>query len=261
MAFACLAGASSCSSATSASQAQPHRVYVSRPVPNSHVLLVPELQGGTAGWCLATGYRTMTESSGGCGELTTTSTGPIFAEEGCDESETGIHLYALTTRLRPPMTDEELDELILSRLCSRREQAELSELGDATQSTTDMAAAFNEPDVRVDARVLVLAGEGRIRSPLPHPAAGCLPDQRAATGYSTSCHAHTAMRSHAARSALSESIAAAVGSGHAHAARLSTKLSTTSSTPTRRATAGAPLKSRSAREPWPRRRNRLKSAR
>ena len=65
--------------------------------PNSHVLLVPKLQGGWAGWCLATGYQTKTEGSGGCGELTTASTGPIFAEEGCDESETGIHLYALTT--------------------------------------------------------------------------------------------------------------------------------------------------------------------
>jgi hypothetical protein len=71
--------------------------YVSRPVPNSHVLLAPELRGGTAGWCLATGYQTATESSGGCGELTPTSTGPIFPEEGCDESETGIHVYALTT--------------------------------------------------------------------------------------------------------------------------------------------------------------------
>jgi hypothetical protein len=71
--------------------------YVSRPTPNSHVLLVPALQGGTAGWCLATGYETTTEGSSGCGEVTTTLTGPIFAEPGCDESETGIHLYALTT--------------------------------------------------------------------------------------------------------------------------------------------------------------------
>ncbi len=61
------------------------------------------------------------------------------------------------------MTDEELDELILSRLRSRREQTELGELGDATQSTTNMATAFNEPDARVEARVLVLAGEGRIK--------------------------------------------------------------------------------------------------
>jgi hypothetical protein len=74
-----------------------YSTYVSRPIPNSHVLLVPELQGGTAGWCLATGYRITTESSAGCGALTTTSTGPILVEDGCDESETGIRLYALTT--------------------------------------------------------------------------------------------------------------------------------------------------------------------
>ncbi len=97
VAFACLVGASSCSSDTSASQAQPPGVYVSRPVPNSHVLLVPELQGGMAGWCLATGYETSTESSGGCEELTKTSTGPIVAGEGCEESEAGILLYGLTT--------------------------------------------------------------------------------------------------------------------------------------------------------------------
>jgi hypothetical protein len=67
------------------------------------------------------------------------------------------------------MTDEELDDLILSRLRSRREQVELSELGNATQSTTDMAAAFNEPEVLVDARVLVLAGEGRIKESAAAP--------------------------------------------------------------------------------------------
>ncbi len=66
-------------------------------MPNSHVLLVPQLRGGTAGWCLATGYRTATESSDGCAELTRTSTGPIFADEDCEESETGIEIYALTT--------------------------------------------------------------------------------------------------------------------------------------------------------------------
>ena len=35
--------------------------------------------------------------SSGCGELTITSTGPIFAEGGCDENETSIETYALTT--------------------------------------------------------------------------------------------------------------------------------------------------------------------
>ncbi len=96
MAFVCLAGASSCSSATSVSQTQPYGVYVSRAVPNSHVLLVPELQGGTAGWCLATGYETSKEGSSGCEELTKTSTGPIVAES-CEESETRIRIFALTT--------------------------------------------------------------------------------------------------------------------------------------------------------------------
>jgi len=84
-----------CASLCSTTAAGP---YVSRPVPNSHVLLVPELQGGWAGWCLATGYRTAMEGGSGCGAVTTTSTGRIFAEQGCDESETGIHLYALTIR-------------------------------------------------------------------------------------------------------------------------------------------------------------------
>jgi hypothetical protein len=93
-----MVAASSCSGGARASTGtQLHSTFVSRSAPDSHVMLVPGLQGGTAGWCLATGYRTMTEGSGGCGELTTTSTGPIFAEKGCDESETGIHLYALTT--------------------------------------------------------------------------------------------------------------------------------------------------------------------
>lgn len=91
-AVACMAGASSCAGgAHVATTAQLHSPYVSRPAPNSHVLLVPELRGGRAGWCLATGYQTTTEGSGGCGEVTTTSTEPIFSERGCDESETGIH--------------------------------------------------------------------------------------------------------------------------------------------------------------------------
>lgn len=72
--------------------------YVSRPVPNSHVLLVPELRGGWAGWRLAVGYRTATEGSSGGGALTKTSTGPIFAQDGCAESKTDIYVYALITR-------------------------------------------------------------------------------------------------------------------------------------------------------------------
>jgi hypothetical protein len=67
------------------------------------------------------------------------------------------------------MTDEELDELILSRLRNRREQIERNELSDATQSPTDMAASFNEPEARVEARVLVLASESRIKESAAAP--------------------------------------------------------------------------------------------
>lgn len=86
--LACVLCASSCSVTAAGS-------YASRPMPNSHVLLVPELTGGRAGWCLATGYETRREGTGGCGEVTMKS-GPIFAEQGCEEDETGIQLYALT---------------------------------------------------------------------------------------------------------------------------------------------------------------------
>jgi hypothetical protein len=85
------------SSCGTSADAQPQVKIISRPVPNNSVLLVPELQGGWAGWCLTTDYRTATGGSSGCGRLTTTSSGPIFADEGCEESETGIQLYALTT--------------------------------------------------------------------------------------------------------------------------------------------------------------------
>ena len=71
--------------------------YVSRPVPSGHVLLVPELLGGWAGWCVATGYKTTMESSAGCVEATTTSTGPIVAKVGCESDATKIDIYALTT--------------------------------------------------------------------------------------------------------------------------------------------------------------------
>ncbi len=71
--------------------------YVSRPVPNSHVLLVPELQGGWAGWCLATSYRAGTRSGGTCGAVMRTSRGPIFANGGCEQDEMRIDVYALVT--------------------------------------------------------------------------------------------------------------------------------------------------------------------
>lgn len=67
------------------------------------------------------------------------------------------------------MTEEELDEMILSRLRNRREQAERTEISDATQSPTDMAAAFNEPESRLEERVRSLAAEGRIKESAAAP--------------------------------------------------------------------------------------------
>ncbi len=70
--------------------------YVSRPAPNSHVLLVPELQGGIAGWCVATATETTTGGSSGCGAART-STGPIFAEGGCQGDDMRLDTFVLTT--------------------------------------------------------------------------------------------------------------------------------------------------------------------
>jgi hypothetical protein len=59
------------------------------------------------------------------------------------------------------MTDEELDELILDRLRSRRAAAR-AEISAATQSPADLATSFNEPESHVEARIQALAGKGRI---------------------------------------------------------------------------------------------------
>jgi hypothetical protein len=57
------------------------------------------------------------------------------------------------------MSDGELDELILSRLRNRREQAARA----AAQSPADLAVSFNEPESRVEARIQALASDGRIK--------------------------------------------------------------------------------------------------
>lgn len=72
--------------------------FVSRPVPKGHVLLMPELQGGWAGWSMTMSYQTATEGGSSDGPLTRTSTGPIFAEGSCEESKFGIKVYVLTTQ-------------------------------------------------------------------------------------------------------------------------------------------------------------------
>lgn len=84
----CSLGASACAAGTA------HPRYVARAAPHGRVQLVPVLQGGEAGWCMATETKTATEGSAGCAEPTT-STGPIFAES-CNASKTRIDLYAIT---------------------------------------------------------------------------------------------------------------------------------------------------------------------
>lgn len=61
------------------------------------------------------------------------------------------------------MIDEELDELILSRLRHLRAQAGRGATSTATQTAANMAVFFNEPEDRVQARIRALAGEDRIK--------------------------------------------------------------------------------------------------
>jgi hypothetical protein len=56
------------------------------------------------------------------------------------------------------MDDEEIDELILSRLQQRRRQ----ETADRAVSAADLAAFFNEPEPRIQHRLRALADQGLI---------------------------------------------------------------------------------------------------
>jgi hypothetical protein len=67
------------------------------------------------------------------------------------------------------MSDDELDELILGRLRNGREQAVRVEIMVATQSPADLAASFNEAEIRIVERLLTLASEGRIKESAAAP--------------------------------------------------------------------------------------------
>jgi hypothetical protein len=73
------------------------------------------------------------------------------------------------------MNDEELDELIVSRLRNRLEQTGGSEFSDATQSASDLASSFNEPEIRIEARIIALASQGRITQSPAMPGRWALP--------------------------------------------------------------------------------------
>lgn len=80
-----------CSSAVSSNGDRERAIVVARDYP---VLLAPNLKGGVAGWCLIG----VTPDSSGCTVLSSTFTGPIFAEN-CEPQEHPIvsYIYALTT--------------------------------------------------------------------------------------------------------------------------------------------------------------------
>jgi hypothetical protein len=67
------------------------------------------------------------------------------------------------------MSTGELDELILGRLRNGREQAARVEIIVATQSPADLAASFNEAEIRIVERLLTLASEGRIKESAAAP--------------------------------------------------------------------------------------------
>ena len=90
-------GCSGCSAGFAAST-DIHRSdgFLAHAAPHSHVLLVPSLLGGTAGWCMATATSIPgTGGSSGCGG-SRTSSGPIFTES-CEGAESRTVVYALTT--------------------------------------------------------------------------------------------------------------------------------------------------------------------
>lgn len=87
--FSCTVVLSAC--AGGASQG----AYTIHPIPNGHVLLVPNLIGGTAGWCMAIGWHDATEGSGACA-APPVSTGPIIAQT-CESDQAKYNVYALTT--------------------------------------------------------------------------------------------------------------------------------------------------------------------
>jgi hypothetical protein len=59
------------------------------------------------------------------------------------------------------MNDEEIDELILSRLLQRR--------GQRTLSAADLATFFNEPESRIQDRLRALAEQGQVKESAAAP--------------------------------------------------------------------------------------------
>ncbi len=63
------------------------------------------------------------------------------------------------------MNDEEIDELILSRLRQRRGQ----DASDRTLSAADLATFFNEPESRIQDRLRALTEQGLVKESAAAP--------------------------------------------------------------------------------------------
>lgn len=60
------------------------------------------------------------------------------------------------------MNDEDLDELILSRLRHRRSQDTAGDGSGRTVTAADLALFFNEPETRIHDRLQILAGQSLV---------------------------------------------------------------------------------------------------
>jgi hypothetical protein len=88
-AIACMVWVSSCALGRADAR------YITRPISKSGVLLLPELQGGYAGWCMATIVERTLRGSAGCGGPEV-STGPILTQ-ACQENRARLDVFVLTT--------------------------------------------------------------------------------------------------------------------------------------------------------------------
>jgi hypothetical protein len=69
------------------------------------------------------------------------------------------------------MDDEDLDELILSRLRHRRGQDAARDGSGRIVTAADLAMFFNEPETRIHDRLQALAGQGLVKE------SGAAPDR------------------------------------------------------------------------------------
>jgi hypothetical protein len=102
----------------------------------------------TVGWCSALKSTALPLAD-------TSHRGHSAATGSMRSVSSGLHPGPVREAATVParMDDEEIDELILSRLRQRRAQ----QAGDRTASAADLATFFNEPEPRIQNRLRALA--------------------------------------------------------------------------------------------------------